>query len=128
MRIFKDAITTLAAEGRRTLQVPDLVIAIPPVRLEEVEYEEVPDEWFTRLKRDVPCAGKENGFLYLSRKGYEANKERLKEAFLKAQYKRGTWEQFEKDAEDHFAKVETARQRKLKLLRAKADELERVVI
>ena len=81
-----------------------------------------------RLRNDAPCVGKENGFLYLSRKGWAVNKERVKEAFSRTPYPRGTWEQFEKYAEDHFAKLEAGRQRRLRLLRTKADELEKVVI
>jgi len=127
MKLCRDAITALTSEGRCTLQVPDMVLLFPGDK--EPALVDYPDDWFSTMKsNDEPAVGKEGGFTYLSRKGYEANKADLKKAIEKACGKRGKgWADFEKYAEEHFAKVEKSVARKLKTLRAKVAELEKFV-
>lgn len=132
MYIFVDAITQLAGEGRLTLQVPEQDISFGYVM--PTERTEVPDDWFETLRhgykiKNPPtefahpefstsmrrCFGKEQGFLHLTRKGFEANKEAIKEAWLNGgRYGVPTnqpWEDFERYAEFHFANVDISTER-----------------
>lgn len=79
MKIPRSSIVSLSSSGYITLQVPDVVInfgggSLPPD-------DDLPDEWFVRLTDGVPSP---QGFLHLSRKGWEANRDALWEAFSKA--------------------------------------------
>lgn len=133
MKLDLDSITTLAGEGRKTLQVPDTVICFTAE--EEAEWAasvvEHPDEWFIYLRNNIPSVGKQGGFLYLTRLGYEANKERLKAAFTASdsctQYG-SQWSEFEAHAEDHFNKVEKALYNAQAKLRKQLTELEKIVL
>lgn len=134
MKIFKDSITISAGKGRVTLQVPSVMLEWPEDEKREYEYEEVPDEWMCVLKDDRPVAGKESGFLYLTRTGYEANKLKLKEAFERAVadgYDRGAghnkWLDFERYVEKHFNRVEKKTKRETEKYRKKLKELEKFV-
>ena len=74
MKISKSAIYSLASEGIITLQIPTLYIGNLPNDIVDL-----PDNWFCKIKHPVrPCVGKEHGFLYLTRKGWAANKKILK--------------------------------------------------
>lgn len=112
MKVIKSAISMLSSEGRITLQVPNRALRLPGQP--EAEYEEVPDEWLITLKDGRPAAGKESGFLFLTRKGWDANKVKIKEVFSKAKFQRGTWEEFEAHAEEHFTKVKKRLDKEIK--------------
>lgn len=78
MKILEDSITYLARGGHITLQVPEFGINFgpEPVELKEAD---LPDDWFVSLNgNDLPSP---QGFLFLSRKGWEANKTALWKAF-----------------------------------------------
>lgn len=101
MRLPDGAITSLAERGKCSLQVPDLYF-------HEESLVEYPDEWFVQLKYDGglrPVVGREQGCLHLSRIGYEANKDAIKNAFLRS----GPvdWSDFERHAEMHFRTLRT---------------------
>jgi len=117
MKILKDSITCLAGEGRLTLQVPMFDLGGKP------KYEEVPDEWFIYLNHDRIPTTPRYGYLYLTKIGFEENKEKLKDAFLKAPHKRGTWEEFETAADNHFNKILTSIDKKINYHQKKATEL-----
>jgi len=131
LKIIKDAITTLAGEGRVTLQVPVYEVIMDKGRamahtaydLEEEKIANVPDEWFMSLRNDCPAVGKESGYTFLSRAGWEANKDEIKKAFESSKHPRGTWDDFEKYAERHFAKVKKNADRRIKLLNSKVKQL-----
>lgn len=136
MKIIKETITMLAASGHITLQVPDAYIGDP-----EPEMEEAPDEWFMYVKCEGnahrPCVGKESGFLYLSRAGWEANKDRIKEVFeaynekMRREYpthKWQTWADFEAHVEKHFDDMRKIIQRKIKTLESQAAQLKAMTI
>lgn len=128
MKILKGSIPQLASEGYLTLQIPafDIWIGESPVAS---SYEDVPDEWVTILRSNNQfCIGKETGFLFLTRKGWEANKEAIKEAFEKSKMKRGTWQEFEKHAEDHFADVLSSNTKRLKYLESRVAELKEKMV
>jgi len=129
MKLPRDSITQLTREGHCTLQVPDSVYLLPGDDGSKLDLVDYPDDWFTMIKSgDEPAIGREEGFTYLSRKGYEANKAELKAAIESAVDKRQvTWEKFEKYAEKHFAGVEKAVAKKLKNLRSKVAELEKFI-
>lgn len=127
MKIFKDAIITHASTGRITLQIPDRCYGVDPNQ----EHEDAPDEWFIRLKDHRPASNRENGYLFLTRRGYEANKERLKVSFGSVQSRGTTWEAFEQDAERHFKEVEKKTLKYIDLLKNKIqsaqDDLEKML-
>jgi len=130
MQIFVGSITQLSGEGRLTLQVPECCTT----NLTPLPTMEVPDDWFESLKQSYKiknpptefntpsesfsmrrCFGKEQGYLHLTRKGFEANKEAIKQAWLNGgRYGHATnrpWEDFERYAEFHFTNVELSTQR-----------------
>ena len=131
MKILKDAITSLAGEGRITLQVPVYDIMVEDGRaiahtaydLEEERVADVPDEWFITLRSNSPAVGKESGYTFLSRAGWEANKDEIKKAFESNAHPRGTWSDFEKYAEHQFTTVKKNANRRIKLLLSKVDQL-----
>jgi hypothetical protein len=109
MKIFKGSITDLASRGYLTIQVPDCIIDTrqPP----SPDYEDVPDDWIVCLKDDVPVySSKQSGFLMLTRKGWKANKDKIKAVFmaLPANHRRGSWQDFENVATEHFSRVDKA--------------------
>lgn len=127
MKILKDSIFTLPSEGRMTVQIPMFSIGGVP------EIEDLPDEWFIFVKDYSPCIGKETGFLYLSRKGYVANKDKIKEVFLEGYSKRiqssnfdkeKIWNQFDNTILEFYEKVDTKFKQKIALYRKKLQELE----
>jgi len=126
MLMKKGIITSLASEGYLTLQVPQYDIIIKEGRafaqsLTNAEgVEEHPDHWFIWLKNHRPAVGRETGFLILTREGWEANKEKIKEAF---QASRGTWQEFEQHAEDHLKEVEEKTKKHIRFLQKKIDDL-----
>ena len=121
MRLTTDSITSQAARGRCCLQVPEYCIVLG-TNAEPEPTQEYPDDWFVRLKHGRPVvAGERTGFLHLTRKGFEANKEALRHAFEEkvgdgTNYPQGknTWEDFERLAEEDFANREKVL-RKLKV-------------
>ena len=125
MQIFKDSITSLAREGRLTLQVPNMIISFGPAA-PGPQYINAPDEWFCFLKNDTPCVGKQQGYLYLTEKGFNDNYDDLKKAFEDAiarGYDRTNgvgWPAFVQHAADHFAEVKS---RQAKLIAKKQKEI-----
>jgi len=132
MQIIKGSITYLTETGHLTLQIPDSWIGDKP------EMEDAPDEWFIRLKNDRPITSKrESGFLYLTKAGWEANKEKF-HAVLKENPRGATWytqfgevsnypnrwENMLARVEEHFQRVEKATQKYLKHLKQKIAALE----
>lgn len=125
MFIRESSLAYLAACGELTLQIPTMSIFIgePPAQ-EEEDVVELPDEWFCFLRGYVPAV--RGGYLHFTRAGYEANKERLREAFegRDMQYDRTDgrgWPAFEEAAEAHFQLVEEA-------CRKEAERLEQKII
>lgn len=125
MQIIKGSITSLASEGRITLQVPTMAIGIGTAP--SVSFETVPDDWFVYLRNDVPATGKQEGFLFLSKRGFDANKTDIQRAFLSSTRARGTWADFEKHAEEHFKKVETKTKKRIEKLKKELVELEKAI-
>lgn len=111
MRIAPSALTQLAREGYRTLQIPDVVIGVDPNPEPE---EDFPDEWFTLLNAErLPS---QRGFLYFTLAGWEANRERLRTAFEASPRKRGTWADFVRDAVADLANRHKKRMQKIRTL------------
>jgi len=81
MLLPKDAILFYASHGNMTLE-------INTHRVTPIESEEVPDNWICQLepgtKLPAPKGSKKSYPYYLTRMGWEANKYKLKEAFVKA--------------------------------------------
>lgn len=122
MRLSKDAILSSAKQGYLSLQVPDIYIGF------DTDLADFPDDWFCYLKEAFsgrPAIGKEEGFLYLSRKGYEVNREAMKESFS---LERGhDWVAFEAYVAEHFAKIERFVEKRKKTLAKQIAELEAFV-
>lgn len=80
-----------------SLQVPDIIVGDPPD--DEKNVVDLPDDYFERLT----CEGglpSPQGFLFISRKGYEALKGEILEELKSTT---NTWETFETKVEKHFA-------------------------
>jgi len=94
MKIDLSSITHLMEQGYLSLQVPELYIGCAPDPKNLVD---VPDEYFIRNNYDKPAVGRESGFLYLSRKGYEHFKPTIKSKW--STMRGHTWKEFEDYAE-----------------------------
>lgn len=133
MILKEGAITTLASQGYIKLQVPEFSLEIVgtgkkskhgitynTVLMRETHYGptvDYPDEWFIFLK--VGSGGKRipvephsrcDRFLFLSEEGWRKNKDAIKAAFKGAIARgkaRGSWEEFEARAEEHFKQLKT---------------------
>lgn len=138
MQIIKDIILTYVNEGRLTLMVWGFAFATTAGHKPEdtrTDLETVPDDWFCWLKSDLkPVVGAETGYAYFTRRGYEANKDKLKQALEAAiaqgidRTDGGGWPAFERMAEEHFAKVEKAKQKLITSLQSKLNELNNFVV
>jgi len=125
MRIPTSSITTLAGEGRITLQVPACWIGTAP------ELTDYPDEWFCQLRgARVPAVGRETGFLFLTRAGFEANKAAIRAAFEAANTRRSGegWAAFEAHAAQHFANIAAATAKEIAKHEMKLAGLRRFVV
>lgn len=125
MKLLDGSIEALAKEGRHSIQIPEIIIG-STAGIPEIE---CPNDWFWRMNHlKLPCR---QGFLYLTRKGYAANRENIREAFLSACRRAGStnmnrdWAKFEKSIDQFFADVDTAVRKKIASLRSKIAELER---
>ena len=119
MKINPEILTALRDEGYATLQAPEYSIGrdsngdvgvISDINSDEPTSIEVPDDWFMRIKSERLAVGKEKGFLFISPKGYEANKADLLEAFEMGVATTGrnddmSRDDFDRYAQDFFAKV-----------------------
>lgn len=128
MKILKGAITSLARQGYITLQIPvfDVWINQAP---QQSETEDIPDEWVITLKggQRRPVIGKEKGFLFLSKIGWDANWKKIREAFLHCESPRGTWADFEDHVEEHFQEVIKSTQKKIIYQEKRVEELKEVL-
>ena len=70
-------ILNYAGARKSTLQVPTLSLCSPP----ETDLIDIDPEWFMEVRGKRNVFGREQGYLYLSRKGLEHFKPQLKEAF-----------------------------------------------
>ena len=122
MKIPKDSLTCHPSNGKLTLQIPTYYVGSPP------DFEELPDNWFISLKNDRPTTGRELGYTFLTREGYEANKDKIKDAFMSCQHRRGTWEVFEMEVEEHFEKVKVQTKKRIAFLHKKIHQLERSLL
>lgn len=139
---FELMLETLRERGYISLQIPEYDIdtrtgvsmSIDNAKPEDVV--DMPDDWFMYVNGELPVIGKQTGFLHLTRKGYEANKDRLKEALkhaIKIGYDRTDgkgWIVFEKHAEKHFADMHKAVGRKrmyFKKMLAELDKAEKLI-
>ena len=124
MKILKGAITSLASEGRITLQIPQYNIGAPGSPPSETE--EVPDDWIVLLRsNNSPAVGKEYGFYFLTKAGWEANKDKIEDAFLASKWQRGTWTDFEVYVINHFQKVKEASRKRLAYLEMKVEQVKK---
>lgn len=122
MKLNPESLLHLVQAGYFSTRVPELHVTAGMELRSNGELEtavEMPDEWFCRVKIASGGArltfGKEKGYLHLSEEGWNANRDRMREAFNPC---RGTWEEFEAYVEKYQADVRerTERHRK-KLLR-----------
>jgi hypothetical protein len=122
------AITCLASEGRITLQIPQFSINLSgkPLPVEP----HIPDDWMSRLNGNTPAP---NGFSYLSRKGWKANRTAIIAAFVVGVQRRdptGGWTQakseaaWDNHAKEHFANVDASVQKAVASLQKKIATLQ----
>jgi len=130
MKIDKSTILSHPSAGRITLQVPEWSLFTDPKAAQDAEpTENHPDEFFMEMKRAGaalrPAVGREEGYIYLTRKGWEFFKADIEKAFKSVANPRGTWAEFEGYAAAHFEEAERARQRFIKTTQAKLDEMKK---
>jgi len=131
METIKDAIFLLTQRGYLTLQVPDLVYEFSGKigKKTKSQTENIPDDWVCFLVDNIPVfKDTVQCFLFLTRKGYEANKEKIKVGFNTIQDRGYAWKDFEKYAKNHFAKIEKNLDKKKAQLRNKLKELENFTV
>jgi hypothetical protein len=101
-RQYAGTVAAEAAKGFLSLQVPAGVDKW------------LPSEWFCNMRNHVPTLGKQEGFLFLTRRGYEANKELILGAFENSPVRKGIGAgneksdaraEFEDFVEHHFWRV-----------------------
>lgn len=109
MRLMRGCFLTLAEEGRLTLQTTQYYIGA-----DSDDYVDYPDEYFMELKiigskqgvtRYRAACGREEGFLYLTRTGFEHFKADMKQAFNKRVDRGNEWADFENYAYGLFPRV-----------------------
>lgn len=120
MKIYKGTLWQPASGGHLSLQVPDRAFGVPIP-----DTEEVPDDWIIVLRHRRPAIGRESGFSFLTKKGYEANKDQILKAFSKAG---GTVEEFEQYVKNHFAAVNKATKKYMARLNQKIEELSEIAL
>jgi len=129
MKILKGAITSLAEEGYITLQIPVYDVWVDQQAPQRSETEDIPDDWIIYLKggQRRPIIGKEKGFLFLSKTGWDANWKKIREAFLNCEHPRGTWADFEDHVEIHFQEVIKSTKKKITYEENRLEELKEVL-
>jgi len=148
MQISREALFSLMTTGYVTLQVPQFNISFGrnggvledgQIPRSPEDTMDIPNDYLYELKhcgmKSRPTIGKESGFTYITRKGYEALKPQIKEAFLSAfhagrarvpetvETEEEAWSVFEQYAETHFSEVEECIAKQLKQYQAKVSEL-----
>lgn len=119
MELPKSAVTALASEGYHTLQVPQYSISFNGAAPDPTEI--VDDEHIVEVKcfgssaKQRICTGREYGFTYLSRKGWQHYFHDLKAAFNP---NRGTWAEFVNAANETLDEIETLSRKELLKLQA----------
>lgn len=151
MKIRKS--TVVAHIGKLSVQVPDLTLdmgaegrltlrsSIPPANENlnadpnfgigpRDEILDLPDDYFMRVRNNLLTVGREQGFLFISPKGYEALKPMLRDVFTAleqlpdAQFRaRGTWTDFERAVEKFHVDVKQATRKRAVMLQRKAGEV-----
>jgi hypothetical protein len=109
MKITKGNITHYASQAKPYLQLGEIDIITTNGKLQAINsidnpantVIDAPDDWFVRLRDNVPVTGKQDGFLHLSKKGWDANKDDIKAAFEATNPKERradcqTWQEYEK--------------------------------
>ena len=128
MKILKNAIISLASQGYITLQIPvyDVWINQDP---QQSETEDIPDDWVITLKggQSRPVIGKEKGYLFLSKIGWDANRKKIRQAYLDSGSPRGTWADFEDHVELHFEEVVKSTKRKIIYEEKRVQDLKEVL-
>jgi hypothetical protein len=106
--IHKGAIDNLFSSNYQTLIVSGGACSLDkfPQPIDPKEYEIIPSEWVIQLKNNRPCVGREEGFTYLTRKGWEANKARYETKFTSNPIRDKTWEDVLEHVEEHFKRVD----------------------
>jgi len=108
MKVFIDWASLLREEGRLTLQVPQFYLGCS-----DEWFVEAPDEWFFEIKCEGISSrlavGREQGFTYISPKGYADNREAIIKAWMSICHERGFVRDeatFDAHAAEFYAEVE----------------------
>lgn len=123
MEILKNGITRFASLSRISLIVIEDITYLPGREPEEDDIQRItiPDEWVIKLAPGnlKPCLPNEIGCYYLTEAGWEANKEEIKEVYIKAMKfhpyttQDNTWSAYEKHVKEHFTTVNLHIKKKL---------------
>lgn len=134
MNINLSTVITLAGrEGRNTLQVPEAEVIFQqgrPVMIpSQNQRENYPDDYFMDFNSDAnrPCIGKEQGFLFLTRKGYAFFREEIKKARVNS-IRHTDIESLDQHAEEFFNSIERSINKHRVNLQKKLDQLNNIGI
>lgn len=133
MKISKQTILTHPARGSLTLQVPQYsiafelrpgwttprAVAVDPSD-EKEDLIDAPDDWFMEIKNNRLVCGREEGYTYLSPKGYAAMKDEVLAAFKAAGQDP---ERFERYAASLFLEIIEGTRKAEMQMRTKANAL-----
>lgn len=125
MKMTIDNMLYYVSLGKITFQVPQYSISINERHIETKKNEfdnELPDEWFIELKggSNVPVIGKQQGYLFISKIGYEQNKEEILRRFVAAG---GSVEELETEANKFYNKLEKSIHKKISQLQKDLNKL-----
>lgn len=134
MTINLSTVITLAGrDGRNTLQVPEAEVVFqqgrPVMVPSQNQRENYPDDYFMNYNSDGnrPCVGKEQGFLFLTRKGYAFFREEIKKARVNSM-RNTDIESLDQHAEEFFESIERSINKYRLNLQKKLDQINNIVI
>jgi hypothetical protein len=127
VRIIKGTVFHLLDEGRLTIQIGNMAIG-------HVDYEDWPDDWFLAVDgngilRPLQMAESGECFLFLSRTGFLANQQLIRNSFEAGVQKCPrtnppyTWMDLVNHAAEFWSKLETKTARKIGRLQNQIQEL-----
>ena len=120
MKVIKDSYLVSAKYGRLPQQIPTIAIG------EEPEMELIPDEWVMYLNGSRLRNPRADALLFLSPIGFEANMERIKDAYITGMPGRGQnrqyWDYYLSNVLGWYDNIETINRDEIRLIRLRAEK------
>lgn len=120
MKIIKDSHLIQAMYGRIPQQIPNLSIGPTP------EMETIPDEWVMFLNGNLLRKPRLDAVPYLTRKGFKANEQRIKETYIKGMVgkvqNRADWGYYKSNVLSWFNDIETINKDEIRRIELNANK------